>query len=310
MLPEGFSWRRAVPTDAEAIHWLYSECNLAVVGFADSTVDDVRDDLTEPGFVLETDSWLVHDAGGQVAGYGWALARGAGELVDVDVVTLDDRVCDWLHPTVLARAKEIGRPGAPIYLGLYRDDARRRTSAQAHGFTPVATFYRMRIDHDGAPAVDPVAPPGVTLRTGPGSEKFRRTAHALLIESFKEHFGWVAEPFDRWHARLELESTFDWSMVTVVELDSRPVAVLITSDRYVEEENCGYVGDLGVLAEARGRGIAKFLLRTAFAVDIRAGRAGTLLAVDSNNTTPALHVYESVGMRPILVMDAWRYTRE
>ena len=39
---------------------------------------------------------------------------------------------------------------------------------------------------------------------------------------------------------------------------------------------------------------------------IRAGRAGTLLNVDTNNTTPALHVYESVGMRPVLVIVAAR----
>jgi hypothetical protein len=28
--------------------------------------------------------------------------------------------------------------------------------------------------------------------------------------------------------------------------------------------------------------------------------------VDTNNTTPALRLYESVGMRPVLVIDVWR----
>jgi ribosomal protein S18 acetylase RimI-like enzyme len=310
VLPEGYSWRRCTPDDDTTIHTLTSRCNTEIVGSADCTLADVRYDLGRPGFALETDSWLVHDAGGEAVGHGRVTARGDGEEVDLDVITSDEQVCHWLHGTALARAQELGRAGAPIFLGLYREDTMRRASAEAHGFAPVRAFYRMRIDHDlAAPVVDPVAPPGVTLRTGPGDEALRRTGHALLMESFKEHFGHIHETFEQWHEKVEHESTFDWSMLTVAELGSRPVGVLMTSDRYREGENCGYVGDLGVLAEARGRGIAKFLLRTAFAADIRAGRAGTLLAVDASNVTPALHVYESVGMRPVLVVDAWQHQR-
>jgi GNAT superfamily N-acetyltransferase len=310
MLPEGFTWRRCTLDDAAAIHTLTSRCNTEIVGSADSTLANVRDGLAEPDFVLETDSWLVHDTVGEVVGFGSADARGGGEEVDLDVIASDERVCRWLHGTALARAKELGWPDAPIFLGLYREDTMRRASAQAHGFTPVRTFHRMRIDHDpAAPLVGPAAPPGVTVRTGPGDEALRRTGHALLMESFKEHFGYIHETFEHWHKKLDRESTFDWSMLTVAELDSRPAGVLITSDHYRESENCGYVGDLGVLAEARGRGIAKFLLRTAFAADIRAGRTGTILAVDTDNITPALHVYESVGMRPVRTTDAWQYQR-
>jgi mycothiol synthase len=308
MLPEGYSWRRCTPDDVETVHALTSRCNTEIVGSADCTLGDVRDRFAEPNFVLESGSWLVHDAGGEAVGFGCTRARGSGEEVDMDVIASDGRVCRWLHGTVLTRAKELGQPGAPIYLGLYREDTMRRASAKAHGFKPVRTFFRMRIDHDlTAPVVDPVAPPGVTLRTGPGDEALRRTGHALLMESFKEHFGWIFETFEQWHQRQDRESTFDWSMLTVVELDSRPVGIMTTSDHYRESENCGYIGDLGVLAEARGRGIAKFLLRTAFAADIRAGRTGTLLAVDTGNITPALHVYESVGMRPVRTTDSWQY---
>jgi len=60
------------------------------------------------------------------------------------------------------------------------------------------------------------------------------------------------------------------------------------------------------LAAARGRGVAKHLLGHAFHLDASTGRAGTILHVDSNNPTPALGLYESVGMRPVLVIDVWR----
>ena len=39
-----------------------------------------------------------------------------------------------------------------------------------------------------------------------------------------------------------------------------------------------------------------------------AGRSGTILHVDTNNPTPALGLYLSVGMKPVLIIDVWRRT--
>lgn len=310
-LPDGYTWRRATLADAEAIFDLTVAYNTAVIGVPDRTLADLRNDLGEPGFDLETDSWLVHDRGGVLVGFAWAYRKGTGEHVDVDTVTPDDAVARWAYDRVLARAGEMAAAGghrhAVVDQGVYREDVRVRALAEAHGFTPATTFYRMRVDHAG-PAPAATAPPGVTLHADTGDEDFRRTVHAVLCESFKDHFGWVAKPFEEWHEWLEKDTAFEWSQVQLAALDSRPVAVLLTTDQFVEDEDCGYVADLGVLAEARGRGIGKFLLRTAFAADIAAGRTGTILHVDSNNTTPALGVYESVGMRRTLTIDMWRRT--
>jgi hypothetical protein len=53
------------------------------------------------------------------------------------------------------------------------------------------------------------------------------------------------------------------------------------------------------------RGVAKALLRQYFSDQQAAGRAGVLLHVDVANVTNALGLYESVGMRPVLEIDAW-----
>jgi ribosomal protein S18 acetylase RimI-like enzyme len=309
-LPDGRTWRRATLADAEAVFELTAACNLAVVGVPDRTLEDVRNDLGEPGFDLETDSWLVHDRAGALVGFAWTYRKGTGEQVDVDTIAPDDGVARWMYERVLARAGEMAAAGghrqAVVDQGIYREDARIRALAQARGFRPATTFYRMRIDHDGAPA--PTAPPGVTVHADTGAEDFRRTAHAVLVESFKDHFGWLAKPFEEWQDGLERDTTFDWSQLTVAELDARPVAIMVTTDQFVADEDCGYVADLGVLAEARGRGIAKYLLRSAFAADVAAGRTGTILHVDGNNTTPALGLYEGVGMRRVLTIDVFRRT--
>ena len=61
-----------------------------------------------------------------------------------------------------------------------------------------------------------------------------------------------------------------------------------------------------MLQEARGTGLAKLLLRQSFLDDHRRGRRGTILHVDANNTTPALDLYLSVGMRSVLAVDVWQ----
>ena len=78
------------------------------------------------------------------------------------------------------------------------------------------------------------------------------------------------------------------------------------NDQFAEDEGCGYVARVAVVAAARGKGLARLLLRQAFARDARAGRVGTILHVDTNNPTPALGLYERVGMRTVLVIDVWR----
>jgi len=305
-LPVGHSARPAALTDAEAILELVAAHNTKLIGIADCVPDDVNDQLVEPGLVLETDTWLVHAADGSLVGFGWVYAKGDGQKADLDVVASGDVVAGWLVERGVARAAEkaAGHERAEVHLGFYRADTRMRDVATAHGFAAATTFQRMRIDHDGT-RHELVAPAGVTLRSGPGDEEFQRAAHRVLDESFKDHFGHVSRTFEEWHEARERETAFDWSMITLAYLDAEPVGILLTLDRFVVDENRGYVGDVGVLAEARGRGIAKYLLLTAFEADIAAGRAGTQLHVDANNTTPALGLYEGVGMRSVLAIDVW-----
>ena len=165
----------------------------------------------------------------------------------------------------------------------------------------------MRIDHDDVPP-EPAVPEGVVVRAGPGDAAFRREAHAVLNASFADHFGFVPKSFDEWHERIEASATHDWSQLRVAVRRRRARRDALGSDAFVADDDCGYVNNVGVLAAARGRGLARLLLRQAFAEDARRGRRGTQLNVDTNNPTPALGLYSSVGMRAVLVIDVWRRT--
>ncbi|MFI7060937.1 GNAT family N-acetyltransferase [Kribbella sp. NPDC050124] len=312
VLPETVTVRPPAREDAEAVLALVSAYNTPIVGFADYTLDDAVDALTEPGFVPETDGWLVFD-GETPVGYGWIFGKGDRHLLDTDLFTADPAVETYLLGRITRRAGEIarehGHSSVQLDAVVYRADETRGRRLSDDGFARATTFHRMRVDHTSAvdsPADAPVVPEGVTVRRGAPDEASRRTAHALVTACFQGQFGFTPRTFEEWHAAHENHSAFDWSQLTVLELDGQPVALREANDQYLEDENCGHIGRLCVLAEARGRGLAKFLLREQFALDAAAGRVGTVLHVDTNNPTPALGLYLGVGMRASLVLDVWR----
>ncbi|MCB1017359.1 MAG: GNAT family N-acetyltransferase [Acidimicrobiales bacterium] len=56
-------------------------------------------------------------------------------------------------------------------------------------------------------------------------------------------------------------------------MDGTPAAMLHAHDGFLADEGCGYVRHVGVRRERRGQGLARLLLRTAFAADAaRPGR--------------------------------------
>jgi mycothiol synthase len=308
--PVGYTVRSPELTDAEEILELVSAYNTALVGYADYTLDDIRDELAEPGFDPTRDAWLAFDPDRRLVGYGWCSADGDSTQVDIDVVASDPTAAEWLLDRSIERGREMGRERGQskvtLHKGIHRVDVEMRARLETRGFAPATSFHRMRIDFDD-PVERPEAPDGVTLREAV-DDATRRDAHRVQMSAFTEHFGFVPKPYEEWLDRHEAKSTFAWSQMWVADLDGRPVAMSVQTDQFVEAEDCGYVATLGVIGEARGRGIAKYLLRRAFAIDAAAGRTGTILHVDANNTTPALGLYESVGMRLVLVVDMWNLT--
>ncbi|WP_344888979.1 GNAT family N-acetyltransferase [Nonomuraea antimicrobica] len=297
--------------DAASIHELVAAYDTSVIGAPDSTFDDIADDLVEPGFDLGRDGWLAHGPDGRLDGWAWVFRNGPSDLIDVEVIVrpgVTGGLADELWRAALGRAAEIraehGYDAVTLHIGVYRVDQDKQAGVKELGFEPGTSFHRMRIDHDG-PVEPPPAPPGVVLYTGE-SEEVRRAAHQVHQEGFAEHFGFVRVTYDQWYERRQAMSVTDWSQLTLARLDGRPAAVLIGSNQFVPDENCGYVATLAVLPELRGRGLGRFLLRHAFAADAARGRRGTILHVDSNNTTPALGLYESAGMRPVMAIDVWR----
>ncbi|GAA3103192.1 hypothetical protein GCM10017600_31160 [Streptosporangium carneum] len=308
----GYLTRRPRGEDAADIHELISLCDTQVIGKADMTFDDVADQLNEPSFDRESDGWVVHDETGRLVAWAWACRKGSGDNVDIDVVVHPDAavLTGHLWDTVTERARritaELGHDRAVVDIGLYREDSGKRAIAAARGFAAATSFIRLLVDH-GASVPEPALPAGVTLHHGT-TDEVRRQGHAVQQAGFAEHFGFAPTDYDEWYAELDSSANTDWAQLAVARVDGEPAAMLLGTNAFAGDENSGYVRQLAVLPGFRGRGLGRFMLRTAFAADARRGRVGTYLHVDANNSTPALDLYLSVGMRQVLAIDVWRRT--
>ncbi|GAA3150613.1 ribosomal protein S18 acetylase RimI-like enzyme [Kribbella aluminosa] len=306
-LPAGYTWRAMRLEDAGLIAARSAEHTSALLGFAKHSAEDVANYLRDPGTNLTTDSWLVSGPH-NFAGSATAVPITAGSHVVVDILSPDPAILHWLLEKAEARAagaeRAVGGWGVVVRVGVVRQDELLGGVLAARGYVVGTSVQRMRIAFDGAvPAVD--VPEGIVVRRGALNEASRRAAHAVLMEAFAEQPGTLPRPYEEWVASRESRSTFDWPQVTIVERAGQAVGMTECNDNVVSTDNCGYVGRLDVVPSARGRGLAKYLLRNAFAVDSAAGRSGTILHVDTNNPTPALALYTAVGMRPDLISDIW-----
>ena len=308
--------RRTLTIDAlEAVVELLAANNVAVLGRRDTSSEDVAADLRSDR--LQHEGWYADN--GALVACGWVGVVAKSTQVQLGLVVRGDAdaelgtsLVEHLEATAAALAAAAGHHHAVLEAYVYRQDQRTRGWFAACGFTAAMTYTRMRLDLDGpdTPGADGTHPrrfelaPGVELRESDGSEADLRLVHRLEEDAFPGHYGYVPRDFDTWRQSFDRHGP-GWNRVYIASVDGAPVGQLAGTPQFEAEDNCGYVRSVCVIARARGRGVAKALLRQYFADCRAAGRAGVLLHVDSANVAGALRIYESVGMRPVLEIDGW-----
>jgi mycothiol synthase len=303
--------------DAPEVARLVEACDIEAIGRPDYTLDELEADLRSTDVVHL--GWYDDDGG--LLGYGWLDHSGGSEKVRLDLYlrpgadpSFGEAAMAHLEERAARLVAAAGFDEVFLDVGAYRQDTQSRSLLQARGFEVATSFVRMRLDlrmsageQDPRAAGERVAVPGADIVEVPvaaGGEADLRAAHRVNETALVGHYAHVDEPYDKWRARLT-ELGPDWSRVWLARLDGEPVGMLLGTRQFEPDEDAGYVRSVGVLPSARGRGIATALLQTYFAVSAAAGRSAVLLHVDVANTTKALRLYESVGMRPFLTIDAW-----
>ena len=163
------------------------------------------------------------------------------------------------------------------------------------GYRPVRVFRELRIDLAAAPEL-PVWPDGLL----PGEfdpDRDGARFHAAQQEAFADHWEYHPRELAPWRAFHIDSGRFDPSLWRVVRAGNEVVAGAICEAGLY---GCGWIGVLFTRRPWRGLGIGRALLHDAFWKFRERGEPSAGLSVDAENTTGAFHLYESVGMRPVL----------
>jgi ribosomal protein S18 acetylase RimI-like enzyme len=157
------------------------------------------------------------------------------------------------------------------------------------GYVPVRHFWRMDIKLMEEPAI-PEPPGGIEVRRFvPGEDE--RIVHAVVEDSFSDHWGWVPRSFEDW-AVTYLDPAPDPDLWLLAHHGDEVAGVLLGD----VVDRTAWVRTLGVRLPWRGRGIGEHLLRRSFAEFHGRGLEDVSLNVDAGNESGATRLYERVGM--------------
>ncbi|WP_367889959.1 GNAT family N-acetyltransferase [Serinicoccus kebangsaanensis] len=273
---------------------------------------------------------MVRDREGNARAWLSLHDRAAGRVLVG--VTLDpdlpDAEADPLAEWAFTRVEELGREllgergmqRTQLDSGAFADDHRQQRWLRAHGYDHVRDWWQMTRAVD--PEVDAEPPElreGVQISrvrqdddVGMPAEEDLRAVHLVLEQSFADHFNSYRETFEEFVSRLREDPGHRWDHWWLATVDGEPAGAVVASisrgsvgQEGTASPDSSYIDYIGVHRRARGRGVAKGLLRTVIADAAARGRASVELEVDADSPTGADGLYRSLGWETKYVTQSW-----
>lgn len=331
VLPEGWTLGEVDESALTRLTELLRGHESAGRGWASAGPDTVRVEVTAPGTATRANV-AVRDAQGRVVAWGSVHDRAEGRMLFVHVVgrTLPDDEAGLCSTALFAWAQaQAQRVGAArglavqqIDSGAFDDDERQQRWLADAGFEKVRTWWQMSRpvqSEEAALVPDPAAWDGDGVRVrqvrrsddGMPDEADLRAVHDVLEGAFTDHFNSSEETFEEFCARLREDPGHRWDHWWLAELtdgpEPEPCGALVGSELAAPADGVpgSYVDYIGVLASARGRGVAKGLLHTIIADAASRGRDRVGLEVDADSPTGAEGIYVAMGWRTSYVTQSW-----
>ncbi|HEY5822251.1 MAG TPA: GNAT family N-acetyltransferase [Propionibacteriaceae bacterium] len=323
-LPAGFGWRTPDERDVSGVVALLSANRSP--GDKPVDVDGVTANLIGLG------SWtrrqvVVHGQQGNLVAWVAVHDRAAGRT-NVELAVAHTASEELLAPALLRWVDETGamvagmRGQAQTQLDATPSstDVRQQTWLAAAGYRPVRNWLHMLkpVSPDDAAASTATPPrPGVVVRrvrehaSGLPVAADVQTVHQVLEESFVDHFNSYREGFGEFVQRLGEDPWHRWDhwWIATADLDGEPVPAGVLISSVSPPDAAGrygsYIDYIGVHRRARGRGVAKALLRTVVADTAQRGRFWVGLEVDADSPTGADGLYRSLGWETDSASQSW-----
>jgi GNAT superfamily N-acetyltransferase len=176
------------------------------------------------------------------------------------------------------------------------------------GYEVVRLFYLMsRPDLENIPEAP--LPAGLEIR--PVKPEHLRTIWDAMGEAFADHWGEevsTEEDFERFHGSVEFAPDI-WKVAWDIESNEVAGGVLgfiDEADNQVWNRKLGWTENIAVRRPWRRRGLARALMAANLRELKARGMTEAALGVDTENVTGALHLYESMGFRPVKVERLYR----
>ncbi|HEU4947107.1 MAG TPA: GNAT family N-acetyltransferase [Kribbella sp.] len=281
--PAGYRSRPTTNADVAEIHRLVATCEQELYGRAETGLDGIAADLARAGLDPATDTLLVYDPAGELAGRAWVNRRSE---VDVHPDHRGRGLGSSLVAWVEARAREVG--GERVVQTVSDSDRAAGALLRSRGYEPLVTAWLLEIAMPGEPVVRR-PPEGITVR--PFRSGDERAAYQLVEDAFDE---WQErrKSYEEWARHTVERSSFAPALSPLAFEGDELVGAVLSLDLPGTDD--GYIERVAVRRDHRNRGIARLLLRHAFRAFYRQGRRTCTLWTHSD--TGALALYERVGM--------------
>jgi ribosomal protein S18 acetylase RimI-like enzyme len=260
------------PDDLDGAYDLFVEWQAELVGEPELTrgMFDNLVEIADAGFVAET-------AGGVV---GTAFIRGQGGDVFVRGSERRRGIGTRLLRAIEGKAEE-----KVLSLVVMRPDDPARYFLEANGYSKAWEYWLMGVDLEEPR--EPIWPEGASVRTF--REDDAAAVKELLDVSYAAEPHHVPLPFEDWRSFMLGDPSYDPEVWFLALAEDRIVGAALNWKE-------GYVKDVVVHPEWRGRGLGKALMLQTFGEFARRGIPRITLKTDSINPTQAWGFYEHLGM--------------
>jgi mycothiol synthase len=288
-----------VLADAPAVLAVIAARDVADLGAADFTLEDLRDEWRASQFDLAGDALVADNGTGEIVAYAVLLRPGA--LVAVAPAYegwgIGSRLLEWTE----RRQREQGRGCLRQAVGAA--NARGQELLRRAGYAPARSYFRMVRELTGGLAgmVGSDPPAGFRLRQlDPDGDAV--AVHALDDASFAANPDYTPESQTAFREEHLGAHDLAPELSLVAEYGGAVAGFLLA--RHWRAEAAGFIDILAVGPEYRRRGLGQALLETGFAGFAAAGLQEAQLGVASDNPR-ALRLYERLGMRPRFRLDTF-----